>query len=465
MRKWCIKNFQLYELAAMEDYLQEMAGKGWMLDEIRGGNFFAFRKAEPCQMTFSAVVVGNMSMLGAEDCEEALKYRSCCEESGWSFVCSNRVVQIFCAGEEEEPIPIETDEQLKFQSVWKQQRKSILGMGILVLFWSFYLFSVPIPYIRFLKSNADWLSRLVLLLLILLDVCEIVMALVWYGKGRRALKKSEKVHYWGRKAFRVHERIWKSCVLLAIAFFLGLVLNRAWEGDISESAYLIVYFVVYLGILFYLEHRIRERGYDRGMYLVVVILTAVIFSIAMAVFARFLPSSHRDNTPPQTETEQILTFKELGIEEGEPWIEEGSSILGRMVEYWNYQEFPDREGGSSLEFDRYESKSFWLLSKIKEDFLASGAHTYDDGSRIYRETVPVEGASPEGVHISRLKETAKEADGTVLYENFYGYFLEKPGVLVYIRFEGITAFSEEKILKLAVRKLECGKKRNSELKK
>lgn len=44
--------FNLYELTAVEEYLEEMAMQGWMIEKIKSP-FFTFHKIEPKKLTFA----------------------------------------------------------------------------------------------------------------------------------------------------------------------------------------------------------------------------------------------------------------------------------------------------------------------------------------------------------------------------------------------------------------------------
>lgn len=449
MRRWCMKDFQLYELPAMEEYLKRMAQKGWMLEEIKGGSWFIFQKAEPQQLTFSAEIVGNMSILGADECDEALDYRAYCEQAGWRFVCANRLVQIFYAKAGEEPMAIETDEKLKFDSIWKQLRKVLLLQLPLCLLWGCYLFRKPISYTGFLENDSEWFSRIILLACLIFLLCGSVRVLRWYRKGRRSLKKGEKVSYYGERGARLYKLLDYGLLLAVIGGFLLMVFHDYALGRKGTALYNILYFLCYLGLLLPLCGWIRKRGFSKSAYTVTVILGAVIFTFAAAMLFMMLRPLNEEHAEPEIEEGQLLTLEALGIEtENEPFIRQGKSIFGSMQEYWGSQSF--EEGSCTLDVWYYRSKNSWLLGKIKEEYVEWN-RKYDNGVHILRS---VENSRDlDGIQISHLKETTFDVDGSILEEEELGYLLEKEGAFCYLSFSGKFELSEEEILRKAAEEL------------
>ena len=66
---------------AMETYLEEMAGKGWMLEKV-GRMTARFRAIEPQKLKFYVDVFKEEGPLTPERTKEAEEYRRLCRESG-----------------------------------------------------------------------------------------------------------------------------------------------------------------------------------------------------------------------------------------------------------------------------------------------------------------------------------------------------------------------------------------------
>jgi hypothetical protein len=66
-----------YEYAAVEEYLEQMAEKGWLLKSV-SGPFFIFKRINPQKIKFSVDVLNKVSIFDHKDTEEALEYREYC---------------------------------------------------------------------------------------------------------------------------------------------------------------------------------------------------------------------------------------------------------------------------------------------------------------------------------------------------------------------------------------------------
>lgn len=54
--------YQPYECTAVEEYLENMAEKGWLLERI-SGYFFTFKKIEPKKLKYSVDTFSKISVL------------------------------------------------------------------------------------------------------------------------------------------------------------------------------------------------------------------------------------------------------------------------------------------------------------------------------------------------------------------------------------------------------------------
>jgi len=66
--------FSPYECAAVEEYLELMSERGWLLQSIKG-NFFKFKKTEQKNIKYSVDVLHKVSIFDHKDSDVALEYR------------------------------------------------------------------------------------------------------------------------------------------------------------------------------------------------------------------------------------------------------------------------------------------------------------------------------------------------------------------------------------------------------
>jgi len=129
-----------YECAAVEEYLEQMAEKGWLLKSINGP-LFRFKRISPQKIKYSVDVLSKVSIFDHKDTEEALEYREYCQSAGWTYVCQTGKIQIFYTGEDKKIIPIHTDEEELFKSVFKASLYNVSNQLFLIIVLIFNIYN------------------------------------------------------------------------------------------------------------------------------------------------------------------------------------------------------------------------------------------------------------------------------------------------------------------------------------
>ncbi|MDO4546138.1 MAG: DUF2812 domain-containing protein [Bacillota bacterium] len=106
-----------YQLGAFEEYLEEMAQSGWMFVKQKGV-FLYFEPCRPKKVHFYIDVFNEAFMSDVRPVLNAEEYIEFCEESGWTFLQINRKIMFFYS-EEENPVPIQTDQEIKLEQIFR----------------------------------------------------------------------------------------------------------------------------------------------------------------------------------------------------------------------------------------------------------------------------------------------------------------------------------------------------------
>lgn len=129
---------------SIAEYLEQMAEKGWMIKKI-GRLTAQFSQIEPQKIKFYVDIFPGKGCLDATD-PELLDYRHLCEESGWHFITAQAHLQIYYAYEGENPVPIQTDEEIEHKIVQGTLLKNEM-IGIAISFFAtFILFMIAVDY-------------------------------------------------------------------------------------------------------------------------------------------------------------------------------------------------------------------------------------------------------------------------------------------------------------------------------
>lgn len=229
-------SFRENEYQALEQYLEEKALEGWLLDEIIF-NHFIFKKSESRKCKFAVDIFTN---------SRTREYREFCEESGWNYVCETNKYLIF-ATEDENIIPIQTYEEIILKKVSKSM--------ILNIFWYIILASTVIYniYNVFFNSNlvnieevyGNYYIFFIITCCITLtyETIDIVRNSLWYFKYKKALKSWGDVKYPTLKEFKIKVTYFNLLMCIIPILIISAIL------DLSDSQAIVYVGLIVFGII------------------------------------------------------------------------------------------------------------------------------------------------------------------------------------------------------------------------
>ena len=112
-----------HECKALEEYLEEKALEGWMLEDIICG-FLIFKKNKPQKCKFAVDIFTDNNK------DEYIEY---CEASGWNYICETNNYLIFCT-ENDDITPIQTDEDILLNKLSNSILKNIFAQIIVTTY-------------------------------------------------------------------------------------------------------------------------------------------------------------------------------------------------------------------------------------------------------------------------------------------------------------------------------------------
>ena len=121
--------FKEHECKAVEQYLEEMALKGWILEDI-SLKFFIFKKSKPKKLKFTVDIFTDL---------KAGEYIEYCEASGWNYICETNNYLIFCT-ENDDITPIQTDEDILLNKLSNSMLKNISAQIIGTTYMMYTIF-------------------------------------------------------------------------------------------------------------------------------------------------------------------------------------------------------------------------------------------------------------------------------------------------------------------------------------
>lgn len=352
-----------HECKALEEYLEEKALEGWMLDDIICG-FLIFKKNKLQKCKFAVDIFTDKNK------DEYIEY---CEAGGWKYLFQHNKFLIFYT-EEETITPIQTDEEI----VLKKVRKSILRS----LLYNIFLIGVMIFNLSISEKNGygffseiSYNSALFLMVSLIIIIISAVAATIkdglWYFKSNRAFKLNENINYPNLKLLKV-----KSICFHMYICILGLMIIGLF-GDIgNDKGYIFLgIFVVMGAVCISILINILLKKYKKASKVLVILIYVVGMFISTHIIVSGTEMINYVRNESQTPMMSISDFIDMNTKQEYLDFAISKSFLASSYIYSYEGSYNDTEAvdkvGSEVYFD-YEickSKYQWVIDKTFESYL------------------------------------------------------------------------------------------------
>lgn len=279
--------FSKLEYKLMERYLEEMAMKGWMLEEISNQKAI-FSPTNPRTLKFCVDIASkSKKSLFKRDSEFDENYNKSCEWLGWHFITSYDQMQFFYAENYENTYRIHTDmeseKELIINTVWKKEMYKSLFYLICLIILSVYIFKFNRKILYYLIRSNDGMIFLLIPMIYIMASYSFISKLLWYFKieSTMSLKASRKHYKFARfrntisDAFAYILQALSILVLFSDFFSKGLLYNL----NIKLSVLAILGFVIFSCFIFV---RIKE---DLNKKMQVVFISSIFIGITILVYS------------------------------------------------------------------------------------------------------------------------------------------------------------------------------------
>ncbi|WP_017414835.1 DUF2812 domain-containing protein [Clostridium tunisiense] len=366
-------NFSPFECGAVEEHLEIMAEKGWLLQSING-LFLKFKKIKPQKLKYSVDVLSKISEFDHKDSDLAMEYREYCEAAGWKYLCEKGKVQVFYSENYNNTISIHTDEKEKFKSVFKASLYNAVFQLVAVLLFIFniymQLFAGGAMYA--VASNIAILSVVAMVSVIFMNSTEIISFVHWTIRNKLNLKKSKNMTYNTYKQIQIKNmvrNIYKILILIPLIKVLFFDNNSNKISGVLMLLTIAALIIVPVGIKRFLD---KER-YSKTTNAIITVSSSVIllymmimFMLGLALFG-ILKSEDRVAPPEKVEltlsdfgyTEKTNTVGQGSLSEN-PYIRIDESILAKTTRY------SDGSENNELFYTICQSEHPWIVNFQKD---------------------------------------------------------------------------------------------------
>lgn len=329
--------FLPYECAAAEEYLELMAEKGWLLQDIKG-NSFEFKKIEPKKIKYLVDVIHKVSIFDNKNSDKAIEYREYRQSEGWKYLCEKSKIQIFYSLEEKKGISFPTDEEEKFKAVIKASLYYGGGkflLGLIVIFNLYMqLGSGDVGFT--LSSDFALFSVMIMVSILLISSIEVIRFSIWVIKARVHLKQDEIMFYKKYKQIRIKGVLIKSYFVIIILIFLKSYIFNSFNIKEFDYSLLIIMFIPLI-ILFCVFKLIYRKRNLKKINMVITVSGVLISGYLVLMGVSFgLINSPIISQNEVTSEKFDLTLMDFGLKETNsesPYSSFDKSIIAQRVDY------------------------------------------------------------------------------------------------------------------------------------
>lgn len=267
---------------AIKEELEAMALKGWKL-KCAHLFLYEFEKIEPKKLIYTVDYFPQASVYDTKPEAESIDYIEYCKEAGWDLVVMNGTLHIFVS-ENEDVIPIHTDEKLKLDALCKSILKTYWSSWFLIPFIFAIDIALLLSQFKLLVTSDIGLFNVILYVgVILFSLSDFFVFLCWKSKNKKRIENGEKLKYFKLKTNRriLQIRIAASFALIFCVPLLFSVLAKNWDYVFIAGIGLLIAIFISVAISFLDTLKLSRITNIAVQYVIAVI---IVLAVCIAMF-------------------------------------------------------------------------------------------------------------------------------------------------------------------------------------
>lgn len=302
--------FSFYNWSGIQEYLEKMAERGWMLEKM-GRIGWRFRRCEPKMRRVAVTYFPEASEFDPEPSDGQRTYLELCEGAGWRLAASWFQMQVFYA-EEDSAVPIETDAVVQVETVHAAMKANFLKsyyvlMGLAILQLIMRMQNWGRDPVTALSDPGNLFLTLCWFLLLAECLVEILGYFGWHKKAKRTAE--EEGRFLPTPDYR-----W----VMRLCFIALLAAAAGWIRSLNRGLSLLFVFLAAAYVLIVLAaDRLRDflkkKKISRGRNRAVTFAATFLGMLAILVVLPFWLVSRRPEWSREENRQETYTFG------GETW--------------------------------------------------------------------------------------------------------------------------------------------------
>lgn len=304
-----------------------------------------------------------------------MEYIDYCQEAGWYFVCNKEKIHIFVTADQN-AIPIETDENLKYQAIKKGTLKQYaLQWFVLPLI---LLFNSGIQYFHnyelFIASTLSILTLVILIFFFIILGSQIISFCIWCKRAKRNLANGKTLPSYNQNDLKRRSKIRILLVVLALVIAISVGIVSFINSDYF-SGWLLFIMVGVTALTWGVTNWYQKKKLDRASNIVLpVVLGLSIAGVFMFSSIAFTIASSHENPKVYVEgntfsivgrSEIPLKLEDLGIVPQKYRDTNKNSYKSVFAKYIIYEDTTSNQIGSddkSVKYCIFESNYDFIIN-------------------------------------------------------------------------------------------------------
>lgn len=348
-KKVVVLDFFSYEISSLIYYLEEMAKKGWLLENI--SNMYAkFKKIEPRNIKYTIDIIGKISSYEELDKESLKEYRDNKEKDGWKFLYDYNNMQIFYSEYNNEGFVEISEEKWKVKEIFKNSIFELFIRMLPILFLAFnqYIAIFRSDGIDIFTDNYRLLGLLFVIVYLLIHLVDLVGAFKFKVSPYKIRTSSLWIKF---------KSIFISSIFLMLFIYLITSIIKLNSIDNGSGIAVISGIVVIGAIMAFVYYLANINNKNIKKNTTIASLLIVIVSIAL-IINNFIVKNDSNNTNKSVDRKEhslsLNDFNDELISDKDLFIDESSSFLASKIFYNAYGK------NMQLSYELFESDYEWI---------------------------------------------------------------------------------------------------------
>ena len=397
-------NFLLFDYEGVEAHLEKMAAKGWILDTV-GQNVWKYRKEAPAKLKYAVTYAPDASMFAPEPSENQQTLADFCVQAGWIKVGDWSQAQIF-VNENENPVPIETDEEIRLDVIRESMHKSWIPANVvLILLMVFNTWRSINNFERDPVANLSsyWMlmTQVFVFIAVVLVSSNLVGYIIWMKKSRRQVAEGGRCCSPG-----IVRQLNKWSLIGAGAYFVLFILSTISEGESFAAKYMITYMIGFFGLVAILNitrEALKKRGISREANIAVFVIVDIVLAFAMVgvvtafAMSDIFSTDHSNDDPyvPEVQSTFVAAYTEGQLPAPEVYYEISEIKMEGLLQFCFEKTVADYEKFDFWVVKEEDDEKAWGVDKSYREYTVDG----DPGSSwiLLRDNYIIEIYAPDGL--------------------------------------------------------------------